>query len=182
MNWAEQQLARAQQSQRPLSDLPGFAANFLKNQQQTEGGVGGEEEYEEHALFNPGLVDQVVCSRAILPSQHSASAVACAACACNCTWYNVVGILPRTDVLATAVCIKQPVRKRRLLKTAADLGLSAIPEGSSEVQSVGSPRSEEMVMDDVLSVLFEDENQVLVSVLKATQACRARFISHTRRH
>ncbi|MGB1596136.1 MAG: hypothetical protein ACPIOQ_25470 [Promethearchaeia archaeon] len=90
MNWAEQQLARAQQSQRPLSDLPGFAANFLKNQQQTEGGVGGEEEYEEHALFNPGLIDQVVCSRAILPSQHSASALACAACACNCTWYNVV--------------------------------------------------------------------------------------------
>lgn len=79
-----------------------------------------------------------------------------------------------------AVYIKQPVHKRRLLKTAADL--SAIPQCSSEVQSVDSLRSEEMVMDDVLSVLFEDENQVLVSGLKATQACRAHFITHARRH
>ena len=57
MNWAERQLAEAQQQQRPLSDLPGFAANFLKSQvadsRADSGGVGQEDVFDETPAWNP---------------------------------------------------------------------------------------------------------------------------------
>lgn len=53
MNWAEQQLADAQQTNRPLSDLPGFAANYLTGKTGVEEEEEEEEEYEQKANWNP---------------------------------------------------------------------------------------------------------------------------------
>jgi len=57
MNWAERQLAQAQQKQRALSDLPGFAANFLKGQaeeaQEKEEAADSEGQVEVFRAWNP---------------------------------------------------------------------------------------------------------------------------------
>jgi hypothetical protein len=57
MNWAERQLSQAQQKQRALSDLPGFAASFLKGQaeeaEEKEEAADAEGEVEVTKVWNP---------------------------------------------------------------------------------------------------------------------------------